>query len=269
MHTERDGGLLNICMSILPVRQKIIREIQLRLGGGMIDIELDPEHYDLAIEMALDRYRQRSQNAMEESFLFVTIQPDVATYTLPAEVQEVRDVYRRNIGATSGGGASIDPFSLAFTNNLYLLSNPGGLGGGGSGMLAQYEIAMGYQELVGRMFGRDVQFSWNTATKKITFHRRFQANEEIALHIYNTKPEEVLYADPYARPWLRDYGVAQCKMMLGEAYSKFQSGLAGPQGGIQLKGDSLKTEGQAELERLENEINQLLDGHEGYGFIIG
>ena len=36
-------------------RQELIKEIELSLGGGMIDVELDPEHYDLAINKALSK----------------------------------------------------------------------------------------------------------------------------------------------------------------------------------------------------------------------
>ena len=31
-------------------RQELTKEIELSLGGGMVDVELDPEHYDLAID---------------------------------------------------------------------------------------------------------------------------------------------------------------------------------------------------------------------------
>lgn len=263
---------INTFMADISPRQKLIREIQLRLGGGMVDIELDPDHYDLALDMALDVYRQRSQNAMEESFLFIDVQPDVAVYTLPKEVQEVRDIYRRTMaGTSSGAGAQVDPFGLAFTSSIYTLASPssGGLGGGGGqGMLANYEMALQYQKLLGRMFGQDVQYTWNASTKKLLLQRRFQGVEEVALHVYNTKPESVLLDDPYARPWLRSYALAHCKLMLGEAYSKY-SGLAGPQGGITLKGDALKTEGATDIEKLEKEIFDLVDGHSGYTFIIG
>lgn len=253
-------------MSQVTARQRLIREIQLRLGGGMVDIELDPEHYDYAITAALDRYRQRSQNAMEESFVFLDVQPDVATYTLPQEVQVVRSVLRRNAGGI--GGSTVDPFSLAFSNNIYMIQNPGQLGGGGSGMLATYDFAMQFQETVGRMFGRDIMFTWDAATKKLTLHRRISAVEQVALHVYNDRPEDILLNDPYSKPWLRDYAIATSKLMLGEARSKFAS-LAGPQGGVTLNGDALKSEAQVELERLEQEIIQLIDGTEGMPFIIG
>lgn len=253
-------------MTEMTARQRLIREIQLRLGGGMVDIELDPEHYDFAVTAALDRYRQRSQNAIEESFVFLDVQPDVATYTLPQEVQIVRAIYRRNAGSVAG--ATVDPFSLAFTNNIYLIQNPGQLGGTGAGMLATYDFAMQYQELIGRMFGRDIMFTWDPATKKLTLHRRIAAVEQVLLHCYNDRPEEILLNDPYSKPWLRDYSIAMSKLMLGEARSKFAS-LAGPQGGVTLNGDAMKSEAQTELERLETELQQLIDGTDGMPFIIG
>ena len=30
-------------------KAELQKEIELRLGGGMVDVELDPEHYELAI----------------------------------------------------------------------------------------------------------------------------------------------------------------------------------------------------------------------------
>jgi hypothetical protein len=248
-------------------RQKLIREMTLRLGGGMIDIELDPAHFEFAIDAALDRYRQRSGNALEESFVMLDLQPNVQVYTMPNEVQIVRSVYRRTIGG-SAGGASVDPFSLAFTNNIYMIQNPGGMGGGGSGTLATYDMAMQFQELAGRMFGRDVLFTWDAASKKLTLHRKFHAVETVAIHVYNSRPEEMMLNDVYAKPWLRDYSIAYAKLMLGEARSKFQN-LGGPQGGVSLNGDAMKQEAQAEMERLELEIQNIIDGNQGYPFLIG
>jgi len=250
----------------ITARQRLIEEIQIALGGTMVDVELEDKEYNYAITVTLDRYRQRSGNAIEESFVFLDVQPDVSVYTLPPEVQEVRSVYRRINGAS--GGSTIDPFSLAFTQNIYMIQNPGGLGGTGAGQLATYDFAMQYQSLVGRMFGRDVQFTWDSSSKRITFHRKFGAVEQIGLHVFNARPEEVLLNDVYAKPWLRSMAIANAKMLLGQARSKFAS-LAGPQGGITLNGDALKSEAQAEMDKLEDELKNLIDQNEGYGFVIG
>lgn len=248
-------------------RQKLTKEIRLDMGEGMIDLYLDPEHIDYAIDSALGRYRQRSNNAMEEAFLFIEAQPDVSVYTLPGEVQEIRALYRRSQGG-SAGGAQVDPFSLGWANYIYSIQSPSMLGSGGAGGLATYDFAMQQQELIGRMFGRDIMFTWDTATKRLTLHRRISAPETIACHIYNARPEDVLLMDVYARPWLKDYAIAKCKIIEGGARSKFQS-LPGPQGGISLNGDAMITEGKETLERLETEIDKFIDGHDGWPFIVG
>lgn len=254
--------------NVMSGRERIIKEVQLRLGAGMIDLELDPEHYDLAVTMALDRYRQRSGNSLEESYIFLDLQPEITKYTLPNEVQEVTKVFRRGIGGNQGG-PQIDPFSLAFSNNLYLINNPGGMSAGGSGTLATYDLAMQFQSMAGRMFGRELLFQWEPVSHRITFDRSFTAVETILMQAWNTRPEEVLFADTYARPWLRDFTSAACKQMMGEARSKF-SQIAGPQGGSTLNGEALKTEAAAEMERLEKEIMSLIDQRSGgYGFSIG
>ena len=79
-------------------RSDLIRELQLRLADGIVDVELDRDHYDVAIDQALAKYRQLSQGSVEESLIFIQSQPDVTEYTLPDEVQEVRRIYRRGIG---------------------------------------------------------------------------------------------------------------------------------------------------------------------------
>ena len=247
-------------------RTKLIDEVKLRLGHGIIDIELDPQHYTFAFERALMRYRQRSSHAMEESFLFLDLQPEQSTYTLPDEVQDVIGVLRRGTGQ-GGGGTAIDPFSLAFSNNIYMIQNPGNLGGTGSGFLATYDLAVGFQNLAGRLFGREVLYTWDPATKRLRLERLFTATEEVVIHVWNTRPESVLLCDPYSRLWLYDYTVAVCKQILGEARSKFGQ-IAGPQGGVTLNGDALKNEAKEEMERLDTELEKFVDQQTGWPFII-
>jgi hypothetical protein len=320
-------------------KQEIFDYVYAMLGGGMVDVELDPVHYNAALTKALTRYRQRSDNSVEESYLFLPTVVDQNEYTLPKEVIEVRQIFRRSIGSrpstsasggpifsqthvaaasqsvfsvnynllavettvvkvngtattgyatdsgartitfntpliagdvveinlytsgASGGGSLFDPFSLAYTN-AYLLasSNTGGL--------ATYDFFSQYQELVGRMFGAFIEFTWNSTSKKLTLLQRPRAEETMMLYVYNHRPDTQLLSDYMAIQWIKDYTLASCKYMLGEARSKFAT-IAGPQGGSTLNGDSLKAEAQAEMEKLENEVSMGVAGGTGYGFVIG
>tara|TARA_X000000950_G_scaffold283588_1_gene384738 strand:- start:661 stop:1422 length:762 start_codon:yes stop_codon:yes gene_type:complete len=245
-------------------KQEVYKYVELSLGGGMIDVELDPEHYESALNTALTKFRQRSENSVEESYIFLPTVIDQNDYTLPSEVMEVRKIFRRSIGSRTGGGDGgtlFEPFNLAYTNTYLLASsNMGGL--------ATYNAFAGYQELVGRMFGSFIEFKWNRATKKLTILQRPRAEEEILLYCYNHRPDFELLDDYMAVQWIKDYTLAKCKYILGEARSKFAT-IAGPQGGSTLNGDALKAEAQAEMEKLESEVALAVAGGVGYGFTIG
>ena len=136
------------------------------------------------------------------------------------------------------------------------------------GGLATYDLFAQHQELVGRMFGSFIEFKWNTTNRKLTLLQRPRAEEELLLYCYNYRPDSEILNDYLAVQWIKDYTLASCKYMLGEARSKFAT-IAGPQGGSTLNGDTLKAEAQAEMEKLETEVSQAVSGGTGYGFLIG
>jgi hypothetical protein len=243
-------------------REELITEIQLRLGDGMVDVELDREHYDVSIDKAIAIYRQLSAGSVEESIIFFETQKDVTEYTLPDEVMEVRRLYRRGIGTNSGGGTNFDPFDVAF-NNMYMLQ-AGQIGG-----LAVFDAFAQYKETIGRIFGSEYNFIWNRNTKQLKILRNIRHEEDIAVGVYNFIPESILLKDVYASNWLGSYALAQSKYMLGEARSKYASGLPGAGGAIQLNGETLKSEAQAELQGLKESIHNMEEGNIPLNFVIG
>jgi hypothetical protein len=242
-------------------REELINEIKLRLADGIVDVELDREHYDIAINKAMAKYRQLSSGAVEESMIFITTQENVTEYVLPDEVMEVRRLYRRGIG-TNSGGVNFDPFDVAF-NNMYMMQ-AGQIGG-----LAVYDAFSQYKETVGRIFGSEYNFIWNRNSKVLQILRNVRHNEEVAVGVYNFVPEMILLKDVYASDWLSAYTLAQSKFMLGEARSKYTSGLPGAGGAITLNGDALKAEAQAELEKLNEAVHMMEEGSDPLGFVIG
>ena len=231
----------------------------------MVDIELDPVHYENAIDRALNRYRQRSSNAVEESYMFLELIQDQNEYRLPDEVITVRQVFRRAIGSRSGigaGGTLFEPFNLAYTNT-YMMS--GSMMGG----LATYDAFAGYQKLVGRMFGSYIEFLWKPTTHILNILQRpFAQGEQILIQCYNYRPDWVLMQDIYAKQWIKDYALATAMISLGQARSKFGS-IAGPQSAITLNGTALLADAKSEFERLDKELDNLVAGGTGYYFITG
>ena len=246
-------------------RNKVFDYVKTMLGDGMVEVELDPKHYEIALDRAISRFRQRSSNSVEESYMFLQLTQDVNEYRLPDEIIEVQKVFRRSVGSRSGlgaGGTLFEPFNLAYTNT-YLMS--GTMMGG----LATYELFAGYQKLVGKMFGSFIEFNWNPTNHMLTIMQRpFAQGEQILLQTHNFRPDYVLLQDIYAKQWLYDYSLAVSKMMLGEARSKFAS-IAGPSSPIQLNGGALLSAGKEELAALDKELENLVPGGTGYTFVIG
>ena len=110
-------------MDLIEYKQSLFENLRLRLGGDIIDLELDPQHYEAAYNYAIKLYRQRAQNATIESYTLFTVEKNVDEYTLPSEFINVRSLFRRTVGLETGpSSSSFDPFSSAILNT-YLLKD--------------------------------------------------------------------------------------------------------------------------------------------------
>jgi hypothetical protein len=253
------------------MRASITDYIRMRLGDGLVDVELEKEHYEMGINQALIKYRQRAQNSTEESYAFLQLEPETQEYILPKEIVNVRAIFRRGIGSTSGTTASqFEPFSSGYLNTYMLVA--GRVGG-----LTNYELFVDYQKLAMTMFGGYINYTFNPVTKKLTLVRKIPwqgANppadqlESVLLWINNTKPDQMIFNDPYAFPWIQEWSYSFCKRILAQAYEKF-SQISGPQGGASLNGAALKAEAQAEMEKLEDELKTYVDGSQPLTWVTG
>ena len=194
--------------------------------------------------------------------MFFTLQPDQNIYTMPEEVVEVEKLFRRGVGANSTGGTNFDPFEAAFSN-IYLLQ------AGRTGGLATWDFFAQYQETIGRVFGSEINFIWKPSSHELELIRRPTTEEDVMAKVWMKKPEGYLLTDTYTGPWIREYATAKAKMMLGEARSKFPGGLPGPGGSVLLNGEQMKSEGQAEMEKLEMELQNFVTSRDGMPFRIG
>jgi len=248
----------------MDTKNSLKQEILAYLGHGMVRVELTDPQLELAIKMALETYRRYCSTSTEEAWLHVSLIEGQVTYTLPKEVQEVRKIFRRGNGVVQGTGSTVDPFSLAYSNS-YLLSAVRGSTGGG---LLTYELYHEFDKTVGRLFGREITFTWDRVTKNLTLHRDIRGDEDILLWAYQHRPDAVLFEDYLSRPWLRNWAIAESKIMLGSIRGKI-SAIPGPNGAINLNGDALIQEGNQEKEKLMDEIKKFGAGGTPLGFFWG
>jgi hypothetical protein len=245
------------------LKQSLIDYVKLQLGDQIIDLELDPAHYEAAYQRTIGTYRQRATNAYEEAYIFMELIRDVNIYTLPQEVVQVRQIFRRTFGDATGPFASnFDPFAQA-SINVYLMNF------NSAGGLATYDFYSQYVELAARMFGGYMNYTWNPVTKKLQLIRDPKnSGENVLLWCWQLKPEIQLLQDFQISQWIRDYMLANCKVIIGEAREKFST-LAGPQGGTTLNGAAMKSEGMAAMDALIEQLKMYVDGSQPLTWVIG
>jgi hypothetical protein len=221
------------------LKEGLFNNLRLRLGGDIIDLELDPQHYEAAYDYAIKVYRQRAQNSTQETYTLMTIIKNVDTYTLPAEFVNVRAIFRRTVGLETGpSSSSFDPFSSAILNTYLLNYNY-------TGGMATYDFYAGYVELAARMFGGYVTYTFNPVTKVLRVVRDFKGTgERVLIWADMQRPETELLQDPGIGVWIGDFMIGTLKMIIGEAREKYGT-IAGPGGGTSLNGTAMKAEGAA------------------------
>ena len=270
------------------MKQTLFRNIGYRLGSGIVDLELDNEHWEAAYAYAIAIYRQKAQNATRETYTLMTLIKDVDTYTLPQEYANVRSLFRRNIGMETGPGSnSFDPFSSAIMNTYLLNYNA-------AGGLATYDFYAQYVELTARMFGGYIIFTFDPATKVLRIVRNYKGGdggggvqnsenvqngseqnikhhgggERILVWADMWRSEDDLLKDPGAGVWLGNYILGTVKVIIGEAREKFGS-IPGPGGGTSLNGAAMKAEGKEIQQACIEEIHKYGDHSQPVSFIIG
>lgn len=251
----------NTTLSVTDRKKEIVDYIRYRLGDQMVTVELDKEHYDMAVKQALLRYRSRAEHAEEESYAFLDLIQDTQEYILPQEITSVHAIYRRGLGGLANA-TQFEPFSSGFLNTYMLVA--GRVGG-----LATYELFVDYQKLTMRMFGGYITFQFNPATKRLFIDRKIpHGSESVLLKVHNFKPDAAILNDHRAFVWVQDYAYSMAKHSLGEAREKFAT-IAGPSGGSSLNGTALKTEAKTEMDDLMVQLTNYVDGSTPLTWVTG
>lgn len=246
-------------------RKDIRKQIYMQLGGSLVDVELDNEEYDYVIDYALDVYRQRVENATKEQGIIFGIKKGEQFYSLAdrPDIITISGIYRNSMGSSASSGLDLDPFMLQFTNQM--MTYAGGKDGYGS--LATLDFQRQHLELLEVIMAHHVQYQFNKATKDLTIYNRINRDEALLILAECYRHEDELFSDPDIKPWLTSYATAKAKQLLGEARSKFQQ-LAGPNGGVSLNGNEMKSEANEEIIKLEEELKQFVTSTQGMPFIM-
>lgn len=230
----------------------------IRLGGSSIDVHLEDDDYSTAWRMAVDCYRQMGGGSVYKAWTVLQVIPRVQEYIMDERVDNVIKIWRSRglFGGQAGGSGAFESFGAATANTLLR----GGIGQNGAAFdLVSYDLVLQYQETLDRLFAREMQFVFRTETNSLYLLQVPQAPEEILIESMVLKSYIELLKDHFAARWLRDYHLAEMKIILGEKYRVFAT-IPGAQGGTTMKGEQLVAEGLQDKQRLEDDLLLYVDG---------
>jgi len=238
--------------------ERLYKENYIRLGGSSIDVHLEDEDYTTAWNLAVDTYRQMGGGSVYKSWIACQLVPGVQEIILDERVDNVIKIWRARglFGGQAGGSGAFESFGAATANTLLR----GGIGQNGAAFdLVSYDLVLQYQETLDRLFVRELQFVFRTEANSLFLLQVPNAPEEILIESMVLKSFQELLRDHFAKRWLRDYHLAEMKIILGEKYRVFAT-IPGAQGGTTMKGEQLVSEGLAEKEKLEDDLLLYIDG---------
>lgn len=247
------------------IKKQAVQEVLLTLGHGLVDVDLQKEHLNYAIEFAAKVYRQRASNATSETGTIFKYKKFVQQYDLSdTDIVDIKEIRRNTIGSSAATDYTQDPFLMMYINQMMHALNQNMT----YGSIATVHIQHNYIKTLEQIVAGRIDYAWNPSTKILQIFNKIGRDEVFLLVTESQRSDDELLNDVYIRPWLISYAVAKAKAIMGEGRSKFQT-LAGPNGGVTLNGNELKQEAQQEMEKLEEQLQSSVTDDEGYNIYFG
>lgn len=209
-----------------------------RLGYPRVKIYTTEEQIDDNIWLAINRYFEYKDvniKTMQITAMSGTNSFDIPAGVVPEFIHEV--VFKPSDPLLSLTGVMQDVYILYYLQNA----------GGASNFIVDYWMTLASYEEYVRVLGN--QPHWEILNDKIYVYPTPSMNYNLAIK-YMELPNETVIENTR---WIREYSLAQTKIVEGEIRSKFSSFTAGS-GEISLNGDALKAEGNQEIQKLEDEV---------------
>ena len=222
----------------ITARANVKNILKHQLGYPVVCVELTEEHFEIAINNALQELRRRTDSAYYKQFFFLQILKGQDKYYLndPTKgldgIVDVVKIHRLNmVGLTTLGPNSI--YAQQFLTQFY---TPNGFD------LVAVHLMHALAETYSQIFAGEIQFNWRESIRELSIYRRFFSNEKVLVECSMERPEQELLVDRWTQQWLQQWAEAELMFMLARIRGKYGN-LPGPGGSLTLDADSLMSEG--------------------------
>lgn len=212
------------------------------LGGSLIEVELEQEHYEHAFKEARRMYLSKGNVTQKHRFIAFPLEQNKQEYVFTEELH----VPIRIIRFRSSIFNKEDPFHQAIVSDIFKQV------GRGNHHIFNYELSLMLIKDINYAMCHDISFRFNKKNNTIFIDQAPRSNESALLECYLT-PDDNELVEHY---WIRDWALSVCEIALGRAYSKF-SEVRTPTGTSQLPGNDLIQSGK---DRQKELLDDLTDG---------
>lgn len=233
-------------------RLRLINILKAQLGWPAQCVELAEEQFNVAIDNALDTYRQLCVGAYEQRYMVYNLLPNQQVYFLnsPTDrtdaIVSVMKVHRLNVLGVTGAGPD-NTWGMAYAQQFAQIAN-------GGGALLDAHLIYSWSEEFNRIFAGDIPFVWNEARRELFLKRAIRQNEKVVLEVELERSEQELMSDRWCKQFIQNWALAECKEYLGLIRSKYSSGTPGPAGTITLNGETLLAEARQDFTELKQAL---------------
>lgn len=234
------------------VRQQLHDYILLKLGAPVLEIELDEQQIDLAIDEALDVWEDYAPRDFYQYYTFATT-PGKSVYEMPPSVGHIRQVYYNEMAnfafQSSDLGGSI-PVEYFYPGGAYS-SIQGGMIDPIQpiwGRMGEWQLYSQYQQMYSRLSSSLGGWEWVGGRNNIKLYPIPCKPQHVIVHyLEKCKDWECNYQS------IREGALASAMMMVGEIRSKFQN-IPGPSGGTVLNGQDILQRGRDMWDKWEERL---------------
>lgn len=233
-------------------RITLIKSLNAQLGWPQMCVELQEEQFNIAIDNALDNYRQLSAGAYRRGFVLYKLIAGQQKYYLNSAIDktdhivDIHKIHRMGPLGVYGGGPN-DVWAQAFAQQYYNLA------AGGGDILSTHLVAA-YGEELNRLFAGDLAFQWDEPSHELVILRAIRGYETVVIEAMLERSEQELLLDRWCKQYIQNWALAELKMMLGLIRSKYASGTPGANGSINLNGELLVSEARQDMMEMKEEL---------------
>ena len=256
----------------IPTTKATFKDYCLRnLGFGVIDINVSDAQADDSIDEALQYFAQYHYDGVERMYLKYKVSSDDITRATTDDTSSATDSADGTVSATFYEGKNyipmpsavvsvinVFPFDDQATNNMFDIRYQlrlNDLYDFSSTSIIHYQMTMQQLDYLSHLLVGEKPLRFNQHQNRLyidmDWNNDIAADEYLIIECYR-KIDPSTYTDIYDDIYLKRYATALIKRQWGANLSKFK----GVQmlGGVEMDGETLYTQAQEEIQRLEEQI---------------